>query len=126
MQPVADGKVRAGEVADGQVVAKRAGSQFAVEFLAPPVVILRAVDVDGLVGAAVIFGVANKVAGETVRGDLRGASCRAFENAGLLRLVRAGERLLLPNIDTDKLHGGIPFCANYNRGAARQIYRKNP
>jgi hypothetical protein len=86
LQDVANGNIGAGQAGNGQVFAKRAGGQFAPQFRLPPLIILAAIDINRLVGAAVMFCIANKITGQSIRADEYRASNRFFENTRLLGL----------------------------------------
>ena len=58
------------EAREGQVLAERPGRRRAAELLPPPGVVLGAVDVDRLVGAAVVLLVRDDVAGKAKRPDV--------------------------------------------------------
>src|SRR5262245_12502941 len=69
-EAVADPDVAGAEARERQVLAERAGRRLRAELARPPGVVLGGVEVEGLVGPAVVFLVDDRVAGETEGADV--------------------------------------------------------
>src|SRR5690606_38686484 len=81
------------DAANGQVFAKGAGRDVALQFVRPPEVVVAEIDIDCLVAAAVMLAIHHRVAGYALAGDGDIAFDRVLVDAGLAALAWNGLRL---------------------------------
>ena len=81
--------------------------QFATEFLAPPVDIEAALDINSLIDPAVMFAIEDGVTDEALRIDHDGALDSELVDPGLILL--AGQDLRTTETDGEDFHIGHPF-----------------